>query len=366
MKLLDQLHGACRTMHFARATEECYRSWVEQYLRFHRDRAGQWVHPHDLREANVEQFLTHLAVDRQLAASSQTQALCALVFLYREVLKQPLGPLSAIRAKRPSRLPTVLSPAEVQLLFTALTPHPMHRLMVRLLYGTGMRVGECCELRLMDIDFDRRQILVRSGKGFKDRAVPLPNVLTDDLRQQVDCVRHRHTRDLKKGRQYGWVPVPTPLQHKRAAAARELGWQYAFPSAVMRAKSDPVPAAEPHQYRDAPAAHALPATTDEPIPRYERWHISRAVMARVVTDASRDAGLKKRVSCHTFRHSFATHMLEAGADIRTVQELLGHVNVETTMIYTHVLNAGARGVVSPLDRLPVTGHRPSVIGYRPE
>jgi integron integrase len=316
-------------MNFAPTTEHCYWRWIADYLRFHRDRAGDWVHPDSLREPHVEAFLTDLAVGRKLAASSQSQALCAIVFLYGEVLKQPLGSLSAIRAKRPERLPTVLSHQEVGRILAALPDHPMHGLMVRLLYGTGMRISECCTLRVMDVDFDRRQIVLRGAKGFKDRAVPLPISSVDDLRRQIARVQRVWEKDCE--RDGGYVPLPTAVAHKRPGAAREFHWQYLFPSAVRRPVVDE-------------------ATGQR---RYERWHIARGVIVNVVTEATRRAGVGKRVTPHTFRHTFATHLLENGADIRTVQELLGHAHVETTMIYTHVLDVGARGVVSPLDRLRV-------------
>ena len=325
MKLLEQVAAACRTMNYAPTTEECYTAWVVDYLQFHRRRAGKWVHPDHLREAEAEDFLTHLAVGRRLAASSQSQALCALVFLYREVLGQPLGRLRAIRAKRPERLPTVLSREEVRRVLTELDKHRTHGLLARLLYGAGVRVSEGCTLRVTDLDFDRRQIVVRDAKGFKDRAVPLPAQASDGLREQVERVRGWHERAVAKGPAWGWAPVAESLRHKRPQAGRELLWPFVFPSAV---------------------------TTLNPETKLrERWHTSSATIGAAVKAAARDADVPKRVSPHTFRHSFATHLLEAGSDIRTVQELLGHADVSTMMIYTHVLSRGPGGVVSPLDRL---------------
>ncbi len=325
MKLLDQVAAACRTMNYAHATEKCYTAWVEDYLRFHKRRHGDWVHPKHLREPDVEAFLTYLAVERQLAASSQTQALCALLFLYRAVLRQPLGRLSAFRAKRPERLPTVLSVEEVTRVLTVLDRHPTHGLICRLLYGCGLRIGEACTLRVMDLDFDRRQILIRCAKGFKDRAVPLPHQAVGDLRRQIDRVKVQHDRALARGPLWGWAPVAQSLEHKRPQAGRELGWQFVFPSAVT--------------------------STNRVSQRRERWHTAPGVIGSAVKAAAAEAKLAKRVSPHTFRHSFATHLLESGADIRTVQELLGHVDVSTTMIYTHVTQTGSVGVVSPLDRI---------------
>lgn len=325
MKLLDQLSAACRTMNFARSTEECYRNWVLDYLRFHKVRAGQWVHPQQLRELEITHYLSYLAVQRKLAASSQSQAMCALVFLYRAVLKQPLGEIEAFRAARPKRLPTVLSLDEVRRLMKAMDHHPVQGLLARILYGGGLRVSEGCSLRVMDVDFDRKQILIRGAKGFKDRAVPLPASVESDLRRQREVVHHRHAQAIANGPEWGWAPVPLSVEHKRPLAGREFGWQFLFPSAVT--------------------------TLDKKTGRRERWHMSPAVMASAVKHAAHLACISKRVSPHALRHSFATHLLEAGADIRTVQQLLGHNNVNTTMIYTHVLQRGALGVQSPLDRL---------------
>jgi integron integrase len=304
MKLLDQLAAKCRTMNYARTTEECYRAWVEDYLRFHRDRAGKWIHPHDLREPAVEAFLTHLAVKRRLAASSQSQAMCALVFFYKAVLQCPLGRINAFRAKRPERLPTVLPHEEVRRVLDALDRHPVHGLLARLLYGGGLRVGEGCTLRVQDVDFGRRQIVVRCAKGWKDRTVPLPDSVRPALLRQIDAVKALHGKALAKGPDWGWAPVAIALEHKRPGAGREVGWQFVFPSAVT--------------------------TRDRETGRCVRWHTSTAVIAAAVKSAATDLGIAKRTSPHTFRHSFATHLLEGGSDIRTVQELLGHADVSTT------------------------------------
>lgn len=247
------------------------------------------------------------------------------MFLYREVLGEPLGRLAAVRAKRPERLPMVLSVDEVKRVLAVLDRHPSHGLLVRLLYGAGLRVGEGCSLRVTDLDFDRRQILVRGAKGYKDRVVPLPRSTDVELKRQLARVQAYHGRALAKGPEWGWAPVPMSLGHKRPEAGREGGWQFVFPSAVT--------------------------TENRVTRRRERWHTSPSVIGAAVKAAAAEADLPKRVSPHTFRHSFATHLLEAGYDIRTVQELLGHADVSTTMIYTHVVNRGPGGVQSPLDRL---------------
>lgn len=324
MKVLERVVVACQRRRFARGTTRAYRGWVEQFLRYHRDVAGSWVHPDKLRERDVEGFLSWLAVQRQLAVSSQNQALNALVFFYKEVLGQPLGEFSAVRSKRPERLPTVLSVEETRLVLAALAAHPVHELLGQLLYGAGLRVSEGCMLRVMDLDFTRRQVMVRAGKGEKDRAVPLPERTREGLGKQIERIKLWHEKALARGPEWGWAPVPVSLEHKRPGAGRELGWQFVFPSAVT--------------------------TWNKETNRRERWHLSRGVISAAVKHAALAAGVVKRVSPHVFRHSFATHLLESGADIRTVQQLLGHADVSTTMIYTHVLQRGAAGVLSPLDR----------------
>ena len=321
MKLLDEVHNACRRQHFAATTEQVYCRWIEEFLRFHRQRLGSWKHPGEMGEREIESFLTNLAVNRKLAESSQNQAFGALLFLFRVVLKRELGNISALRAKRPERLPAVLSIDEVRRLLLAIRTNTPVRLMVELLYGCGLRVKECCTLRVMDVDLDRKQVTVRAGKGKKDRATVLPGAAREPLERQRQYVSEMHRRDVKRGR--GYAPVPTSVEHKRHSATRELGWQFLFPS--TRTVWD--------------------ATTQ----RHLRWHTHPGTIDRAVRAAVREAEIDKRVSCHTLRHSFATHLLEAGYDIRTVQELLGHKHVETTMIYTHVANLGALGVRSPLD-----------------
>ena len=320
VKLLDRVRLACREKHFARTTIQVYTRWVEEFVRFRRDQTGAWKHPEELGERDIEAFLTHLAVNRKLSESTQNQAFCALLFLYQFVLKRELGDISALRAKRPERLPTVLAAGEVQELLAHVPPGSV-KLMVELLYGCGLRVRECCTLRVMDVDLLRKQVTVRAGKGKKDRATVLPQTVREALEEQRQRVRLLYERDVARGR--GYVAVPTSIEHKRHSAARELGWQYLFPSSR--------------------------SVWDQETERFLRWHTTPARLDRAVRAAARAAGLAKRVSCHTLRHSFATHLLEAGYDIRTVQELLGHKHVETTMIYTHVANLGTLAVRSPLD-----------------
>ncbi len=308
-----------RLLHYSRRTEEAYLHWIRRFIRFHRLR-----HPLELGVPEVEAFLSHLAVEGRVAASTQNQAFSAIMFLYKRVLERELAPVNAVRAKRPARLPVVLSIDEVRRLLAAV-PEGTYRLMAELVYGTGMRLLEVCRLRVKDLDFDRRQIVVREGKGDQDRAVPLPLRLEARLREQVARVAELHARDLAAGA--GRVRPPFALDRKFPEAEREPGWQFLFPS--RRLSLDP--------------------RTADGVPR--RHHLDENGLQKVVHAAVRRAELHKRASCHTLRHSFATHLLEAGSDIRTVQQLLGHRDVSTTMIYTHVLQRGACGVQSPLDRL---------------
>lgn len=321
MKLLDQYEAACKVRRLAARTIPTYKRWVEEFLRFHHDRTGRSIHPQEMGEPEVEAFLTHLAVNRRVAASTQNQALGALRFLYRHVVRKDLGSLDAVRASRPKHLPTVLSKEEARRLIAAMPERGSHRLIVELLYGTGMRISECCQLRVCDLDFERGQILIRGGKGNKVRVVMLPRSLEGRLKAQLEFVRLRHERDVEKGA--GYAPVPTSLEHKRPGAAREFRWQFVFGSTVARPDRE----------------------TGQTIRKYAH----PGAVDRSVKQAADIARIGKRVTCHTLRHSFATHLLENGYDIRTVQELLGHKNVETTMIYTHVMKKPGLGVRSPLD-----------------
>ncbi len=315
-RLLDQVREAIRRRYFSRRTEQAYVHWTRRFVYFHGKR-----HPRDLGEAEVTAFLNDLAVKRGVAAGTQNQALSALLFLYKEVLGRELAWLDGLeRAKRPPRLPVVLTRAEVERLLAQLTG--ARWLLASLMYGSGPRVMECLRLRVKDVDLDYRQILVRDGKGEKDRVTMLPEKLVEPVRAHLERVRALHARDLREG--YGEVHLPYALARKYPRAGREWAWQYLFPS--KNRSADP----------------------DDGVIR--RHHLDESVPQRAVKEAVRGAGIAKRVSCHTLRHSFATHLLEGGYDIRTVQELLGHSDVSTTMIYTHVLNQGGRGVKSPLDR----------------
>jgi len=321
MKLLEQVHQVCRTKHYSPRTEASYTHWIVRFLRFHHDAVGTWTHPREMSAEHIESFLTHLAVVRRVAASTQNQALNAIVFLFRDVLEVQIGEFDAVRAKRPVRLPTVLSQDEVRRVLAAMEMGSMHALMARLLYGSGLRLMECCTLRVMDVDVDRGQVVIRAGKGEKDRVTMLPVSLRGAVSLQSERVARQHAIDVRQGR--GWAPVPDSVEHKRPSAPKELGWQFLFPS--RRSVRDPDSG------------------------RWQRWYVHPSTLSRAVKRAATDAGLVKRVTCHTFRHSFATHLLEAGYDIRTVQELLGHKDVQTTMIYTHVMQQPGVGVISPLD-----------------
>jgi len=305
-----------RMRHLSQRTEKTYVSWIRRYILFHGRR-----HPRELTAGDVSGFLTWLAVDRQVSASTQNQAFAALLFLYREVLALPFGGLEkVVRAKRPARLPVVLTREEVWTVLDRL--EGIARLMALLLYGSGLRLLECTRLRVKDVDFGGKQLVVRGGKGDRDRVTLLPAMARDPLGRQIERVRRQHGADLGYGA--GWVELPLALGRKYPAAGREIGWQWVFP--------------------------ATRRYVDRETGQRRRHHLHESVLQRAVKQAVRQAGLAKPASCHTFRHSFATHLLEDGYDIRTVQELLGHKDVATTMIYTHVLNRGPAGVRSPVDR----------------
>jgi len=315
-RLLDQVRIRCRTKHYSIRTERAYVGWTRRFIL-----ANGRRHPRELGLAEVEAFLSSLAVRDNVAASTQNQALSALLFLYKEVLGLELPWVGSVtRAKRPQRLPVVLTHAEVRALLALVDGQP--NLMASLLYGAGMRLMEAVRLRVKDVDFGRREIVVRNGKGGKDRRVPLPRKLEAGLEAQVERVRVLHARDLVEG--VGEVWLPHALSRKYPTAAREFGWQWMFPARQLSV--DPRSGAK------------------------RRHHVDEAVLQRAVKVARVAAGIDKPATCHTLRHSFATHLLESGHDIRTVQELLGHKDVATTQIYTHVLGRGAGGVLSPLDR----------------
>ena len=318
-RLLDCLRFTLRAKHYAYRTEQAYVHWVRRFILHHGKR-----HPKEMGGPEIEAFLTHLAVARHVSASTQTQALCAILFLYKHVLRIDLPDLNAVRAKRPKRLPVVLSRDEVRRLLNAIEGfHGVYRLMAALMYGSGLRLMECCRLRVKDVDFDRRQLVVREAKGDKDRAVPLADAAFAPLRRQIAWRVELHELDLGRGQ--GRVDLPTALERKCPSAVYQLGWQFVFASDRIS---------------------QCPRTG-----RPGRHHLHESAIGAAVSRAARSAGLRKRVTCHSLRHSFATHLLESGSDIRTVQELLGHKDVSTTMIYTHVLEGGACGVQSPLDAL---------------
>ncbi len=315
-RLLDRVRRELRLRHRSPRTEKAYVNWIRQYIHFHDKR-----HPADLAEPEVTAFLTHLAVERKVSPSTQNQALSALLFLYRHVLDKELGDLDAVRARRRQKLPVVLSRAEVTRVLGALDGTP--RIVATLLYGAGLRLTECLQLRVKDVDFSYHQITVRDGKGGKDRVTMLPSRVEPALRRHLEQIRTQHQNDLRAG--YGHVILPRALARKYPSAPTDWPWQYVFPSASVTAN---------HDDGLMGRRHMSPRT------------IQKAVRAAVLA-----AGIPKRATCHTLRHSFATHLLASGYDIRTVQELLGHRKVSTTMIYTHVLNRGGHGVQSPADAL---------------
>ena len=316
-RLLDRVRAALRARHYSRRTEKAYVHWIKRYIFFHGKR-----HPAEMGAAEVTAFLTALAVRDRVAASTQNQALNALLFLYREILGVELPWLDGlVRAKRPQHLPTVLTREEVRTVLEQLDRAP--RLMALLLYGAGLRLLECCRLRIKDVDFATNQITIRDGKGSKDRVTMLPRAVKIDLARHVERARALHQRDLAAGA--GWVELPWALGRKYPNAGREWAWQWVFPATRL--------------YVD-------PSTGQR-----RRHHLHESVVQRAVREAVLKAGLAKKATCHTLRHSFATHLLEDGHDIRTVQELLGHQNVSTTMMYTHVLNRGPAAVRSPADRV---------------
>ncbi len=304
---------------YALATEECYVRWITRFILYHDKR-----HPRELGAPEVEQFLAHLAVEGRVSASTQNQALAALLYLYAQVLAINLGPLDAVRAWRPKRLPVVLSPEEVAaVLARIIGADGLFRLMAQLLYGCGLRLLECCRLRVKDLSLPRGQLVIRAAKGDKDRVVMLPRTVRPELERHLEQRRRLHARDLDCG--VARVDLPGALERKYPGAARELGWQFVFASRQLS---------------------RCPRTERE-----GRHHVHEASVQRAIAQAGVAAGLDRRIHCHTFRHSFATHLVERGIDIRSVQQLLGHESLETTMIYTHVARKGVAGLTSPLDLL---------------
>ena len=316
--LLSVLHDRIVAKHYSGRTEEAYAHWVRRYVRFHRRR-----HPREMGTVQVRDFLTHLARDEQVSASTQNQALAALLFLYREVLSLPIsGEMQHLHAKRPMRLPVVMTRDETQRVLQA--TRGTTRLMASLMYGSGMRLMECCTLRVKDVDLSRGEIVIRSGKGQKDRVTVLPQRLLPALRKHLERMAAQHAADVTAGG--GYVALPDALRRKLGdRAARGWPWQWIFPAT--------------RSYRD-------PETGER-----RRHHLHESVLQREVTSAVREAQIGKRATSHTFRHSFATHLLASGSDIRTIQELTGHKDARTSMIYLHVMNRGGLGVLSPLNAL---------------
>jgi integron integrase len=317
-RLMALVRRALRVRHLSRRTERAYAGWIRRFLQFHGMR-----HPSEMGAREIEDFLSYLAVSRKVAASTQNQALSALLFLYREVLDLSDRPDldRIVHAKRLHRLPVILSPREVGLVLNEMRGVP--GLVAQLLYGSGLRLLECLSLRVKDLDFSNHQLLIRTGKGGKDRRAVLPQRLEPVLERHLEKVHQQFARDLRKGA--GWVELPSALERKLPNAGQAWTWQWVFP---------------------ATRTYLHPGTGER-----RRHHLHETVVQREVGQATRAAGLQKRVTCHTFRHSFATHLLEAGQDVRTLQELLGHTSLNTTMIYTHVLNRGPGAIRSPLDQL---------------
>ncbi len=314
-RLLDKVHAVLRIHHYSLRTEHSYVQWIKRFILFHKKR-----HPKEMGKLEVEAFLSYLATDKNVAASTQNQALSAILFLYKKVLNIEIDWVdNVVRAKRPKYLPVVLSPNEVKTMIRAMDG--TYQLMAKILYGSGLRLMELLRLRVQDVNFDYEQIVVRSGKGNKDRVTVLPANVMSDIKEQLKLTRLLHNKDLQEG--YGEVYLPFALERKYPNAAKEWIWQYIFPSS--KRSMDP----ESNVIR--------------------RHHIYHQNFTRAIKKAAYDIGINKRVTSHTFRHCFATHMLENGYDIRTVQELLGHKDVKTTQIYTHVMKKGASGVKSPLE-----------------
>ena len=314
-RLLDQVRNKIRLKHYSIRTEQAYVRWIKRFILFHNEK-----HPSNMGKPEIEAFLSYLAVKRRVSSSTQNQAFNAILFLYRDVLTRNLDDsINAIRAKKPKRLPTVMTKDEAVSVISALSG--VYQIMAKLLYGSGLRLMECVRLRVKDIDFQRNQVLVRDGKGMRDRATMLPKSVEFALREHLERVRKIYEEEIRNGG--GRVYLPQALERKYPNAAREWIWQYVFPAKSL--------------------------SKDPRSGETRRHHIHENALQKAVKRAVRLAGIPKQVSCHTFRHSFATHLLENGYDIRTVQELLGHKDVNTTMVYIHVLNKGAKAVRSPLD-----------------
>ena len=315
--LLDRTRIAIRTLHYSRKTEKSYIFWIKRFIFFHNKR-----HPDEMAEKEISEFINYLAIKGKMSSSTQNTALCSIIFLYKHVIKKEIANIDdLVWAKKPKRIPVVFTQTEVKAVFKELGGN--YRIMASLLYGAGLRLMECLRLRVKDIDFEYSQILVRDGKGQKDRVTTLPETVKNDLREHLKKVKEQHENDLKSG--LGSVYLPFALERKYPNANKEWAWQYVFPS--VRISTDP----------------------ETGIRR--RHHLDESVLQKAVKTAIAKAGINKHAGCHTFRHSFATHLLEQGNDIRTVQELLGHEDLNTTKIYTHVMNKSRLAVKSPADLL---------------
>jgi len=316
-RLIDQVREVLRYHHYAIRTEKSYVHWILQYIRF-----NKLKHPKKMGKPEIERFLSHLAINRNVAAATQNQALNALLFLYKEVLHQPIdNSVKAVRTRKEAKLPTVLSRNEVRKLFKQINND--YKLMARLMYSGGLRLMEVIRLRVQDLDFDNKQIIVRDGKGNKDRSTFFPEMLHEPLRHQLKKVKETHQHDLERG--YGDVYLPNALAKKYRAAGKQWGWQYVFPAQNI----SPDPRSD----------------------KIRRHHVHESGLQKAVYAAKKSAGITKRASCHTLRHSFATHALEDGINIRVLQTLLGHKDVKTTEIYTHVMDRDIQGIKSPLETL---------------
>ena len=313
-KLLDQLRAKIRLKHYSIRTEETYVQWCKRFILFHQKR-----HPAEMGVPEVEQFLTHLAVNEKVSASTQNQAFSAILFMYNHVLNKPLAGIEALRAKKPVRIPVVLSKNEVRLLLNNIE-QAQYQLIAKLMYGSGLRCLECLRLRVLDVDFERSTLNIFDGKGAKDRLVPLDDSLHQPLKRQIAAVKQIHQTDLSNG--YGEVYLSHALATKYPSAPKMFKWQYLFPAAAL--------------------------SVDPRAGLKRRHHLHESTISRALAKAAKKAGLTKKVSAHTLRHSFATHLVEAGYDIRTIQELLGHKNVSTTMVYLHVAQKNVLSVRSPL------------------
>ncbi|MFH0974949.1 MAG: integron integrase [Spirochaetota bacterium] len=315
--LLERMRLNIRTMHYSYRTETTYVHWIKRFILYHNKR-----HPKDMADKEIAEFLTHLAVDGKVSASTQNQAMCAIIFLYKHIIQKDIGEISGfVWAKKPKKIPVVFTRNEVKSVLGELSGN--YRIMASMLYGAGLRLMECLRLRVMDIVFENSQLFVRDGKGQKDRVTPLPEIIKADLKKHLIKIKELHNKDLKEG--FGEVYLPFALERKYPNAKKEWAWQYVFPSS--RISADPKTGI------------------------MRRHHLDESVLQKAVKTAIIKAGVHKHAGCHTFRHSFATHLLEDGYNIRTVQDLMGHEDLNTTMIYTHVMDKGINRVKSPADKL---------------